>query len=978
MKPLSIFNIIMFAIVATLLGAETNHTTFFLNNRNSIERARTLSKLEQAANQEFKKVVASQREKQYELFFKNRLAMLAELYTLESRDRTIALKKRAMHSGAISGVVRVAGSFHFEAVDVLAFDTLGYCLGAGRANSDNGYYCIENLPNGSYYVVTKSCYIDEFYNNIRCRHYENWRLAEWVSVSENTITQNIDFDLDRGAIITGKVMDNATDSPVSNRFMRFYWFSQGNLALLDSCITFLDVNGRYTITYDQPGSYFLKGVVTEYAEQFFSEKSSIESANPIEIVALNQEVANVDFRLIKSSMSMTGSIAGMVYESESNRPLELVEVIAFNLNDTHIIFSTFSMFSSNSPNAPPAGSFRMDDLPSGRYVVLANDFWGGHAKEYFKEAEFENDATPVTVENGKLIDNIDFTLSVAGEITGKVRDERGISLDSLLVLAIPHEEFKSPECLMDRFINGNLHFDLTDDHGQYRIKGLPKGKYIVHSYSYLTRPGMYLDQKYPKLINLSNIKIEDIDFILEPAGAITGRLSDTNLNPIQGGVNTYVFDAVTSNYEFFTHFELDGTYYRISGLNTGQYKVFFDISTASAPYTSQFYENHAKFALSGAKPITVLKGMTTENIIVTISLGGSLQGYVFLPDGRATGADTLKETLMILYDVSDAAFVMDKTTTFCGGYFMSGIPPGSYKLCAFPTLSYGAVAYHGGGGTYNDLKSKVIDIKLNDILQADITLSNADARIEGLVVKDSNLSPLNFVYIMAYDETGHAVSFGVSGVNLRADRYIGDGKYSIPSLRTGSYFLRSWLIFSLYPFFTKNLDPHYNRECFDEWYREIRIEPHFVNDSFSFYGSYFVPPFSTVIHPGATKIIISDPNDIIRDVNFELDPVESLQSSKSRERIANQFMLYQSVPNPFNSSTIIQYSIEKDSHVTLSIYNIKGERVIDLIDSFALAGLHSITWSGQNMRDEKVSSGVYFCVLKNQYHVQVKKMTFLN
>lgn len=60
-------------------------------------------------------------------------------------------------------------------------------------------------------------------------------------------------------------------------------------------------------------------------------------------------------------------------------------------------------------------------------------------------------------------------------------------------------------------------------------------------------------------------------------------------------------------------------------------------------------------------------------------------------------------------------------------------------------------------------------------------------------------------------------------------------------------------------------------------------------------------------------------------------------------------------PNPFNPSTTISYSIVQDSHVSLCIYNLSGQKVATLVDSSMPAGTHHAVFNGSNL-----ASGIYF------------------
>lgn len=65
-------------------------------------------------------------------------------------------------------------------------------------------------------------------------------------------------------------------------------------------------------------------------------------------------------------------------------------------------------------------------------------------------------------------------------------------------------------------------------------------------------------------------------------------------------------------------------------------------------------------------------------------------------------------------------------------------------------------------------------------------------------------------------------------------------------------------------------------------------------------------------------------------------------------------------PNPFNPSTTIEFSIQNDSHVELSIFNVKGQKVKTLISNEFSTGSHSIIWNGNDEFDKPISSGIYY------------------
>jgi endo-1,4-beta-D-glucanase Y len=84
------------------------------------------------------------------------------------------------------------------------------------------------------------------------------------------------------------------------------------------------------------------------------------------------------------------------------------------------------------------------------------------------------------------------------------------------------------------------------------------------------------------------------------------------------------------------------------------------------------------------------------------------------------------------------------------------------------------------------------------------------------------------------------------------------------------------------------------------------------------------------------------------------------------------FFLYQSYPNPFNPTTTIRYTIGKTSQARLSIYNLLGQKIKMLVDSFQKAGDHSIVWDATDDYNIPVNSGIYF------YRLQTNNISLQN
>ncbi len=99
-----------------------------------------------------------------------------------------------------------------------------------------------------------------------------------------------------------------------------------------------------------------------------------------------------------------------------------------------------------------------------------------------------------------------------------------------------------------------------------------------------------------------------------------------------------------------------------------------------------------------------------------------------------------------------------------------------------------------------------------------------------------------------------------------------------------------------------------------------------------------------------------------------------LTSVKDRpsDGMVTEFALQQNYPNPFNPSTTITFTLAKSTTATLSIYNVRGEKVAELVSDNLASGRHSCQWDAGNM-----PSGAYFYKLETEEFSQTHKMLLI-
>ena len=90
-----------------------------------------------------------------------------------------------------------------------------------------------------------------------------------------------------------------------------------------------------------------------------------------------------------------------------------------------------------------------------------------------------------------------------------------------------------------------------------------------------------------------------------------------------------------------------------------------------------------------------------------------------------------------------------------------------------------------------------------------------------------------------------------------------------------------------------------------------------------------------------------------------------------------EYGLERNVPNPFNPVTQIGYQIPQAGHVSLTVYNVLGQRVRVLVDELQQVGSYRITWDGSDDHGRGVSSGIYALHMKADRYNRTMKMLLL-
>ena len=134
------------------------------------------------------------------------------------------------------------------------------------------------------------------------------------------------------------------------------------------------------------------------------------------------------------------------------------------------------------------------------------------------------------------------------------------------------------------------------------------------------------------------------------------------------------------------------------------------------------------------------------------------------------------------------------------------------------------------------------------------------------------------------------------------------------------------------------------------------------------------------VHSNNTQWILRnlETNDEIElngnDGMVRVNPSYTFRLEKTESKFPERFSLSQNFPNPFNPTTTIYYDVPTESFTRLTVYDISGKFVRELVSEYQSPGYHSIFWDGSDMLNRDVPSGIYFYSIEANNFQDVKKM----
>ena len=132
-----------------------------------------------------------------------------------------------------------------------------------------------------------------------------------------------------------------------------------------------------------------------------------------------------------------------------------------------------------------------------------------------------------------------------------------------------------------------------------------------------------------------------------------------------------------------------------------------------------------------------------------------------------------------------------------------------------------------------------------------------------------------------------------------------------------------------------------------------------------------------------TAFIALEPNDTLHYMYkpFDESGMTAVAEDDSQQK---DTVIVQVYPNPFNSQTIVKFKLNEFSKVSVTVYNLLGQKIIDLADDQMPSGDYSFRWNGKNAYGSSISSGIYLLrtyvegIASGKKNISTNKLIYLN
>ncbi len=873
--------------------------------------------------------------------------------------------------GTIKGEVKDAQGYALKNVRVLVERKVndrnidGSPYKYGQTDS-LGKYIIAGLR-GTYRVRTECDFaLNEYYNDKK-----DYKSADSITVSGGQTISNIDFILNSGATITGRITapsgsllpqnftvwvipdSNLSDWPHTKEFWLYTW---NNKTPAETTFVIRGIPiGSYKIKFDiWDNSSNLKN-------QYYNNVTDFNNADTI-VLTEGQFRDSINFNL-ETGIVIKGHIRAVDGGTLPNSMQ--IYVWSDTTTDMYHYTKNTSLYFSNPTKDI---TYTVGGLEPGRYTVgigvddTSSNYYGQYYgnKMTFEEALYFNRSKNDTASD------IDFSLTKGGSISGTIRTSDNHPLPSDLSININTSDYSSEIIYrLYKFISQEEPISASIP---YTIKGLPPATYSIGlSISFSFDPSPYINYYYynqvfneekatPVVINGAE-QVNGIDFTMIVGGEIRGIISTADGKPLPRSYSVATYDTAGNLLASYSYPPLPFSYndlsvprivttrpYVIRGINPGKFIVHVEAEDFlywpehwdSSSYKSKFFPNGQGF--DEAARLNIASGEVIDGINFSLEEGGVISGRA---TDSITGKPLLSQYFLALPECKGSFWefyqkgLLFWTYTDSNGYYhLSGLPDGKYRIQHFPLMDNTVPGYRAEfypNASIPSAATKLSIIGANQIEAIDFNLKSGGwGAISGYFIstKGDTLRTLHdngkIDLPMAFKDS---VAMSLSSVFRSDPKTL--GRFIMPGLPAGEYKVGALLSY-------QNI---------------TSSQP--LSYKFHFSGRDFASALPVTVTIGDTTEhadIQLDSSDIaVEQTTTDPDIVTALEGN---------------VPNPFNPVTTIRFSVAaKDvstaKSATIHIYDIRGKLVKSMSQSVSKAGRYSMVWDGKDGLGNGCSAGIY-------------------
>ena len=492
-----------------------------------------------------------------------------------------------------------------------------------------GNFSVKGMPDGDYRVFLQRSFeivnnhIPQVYGGFECNacfRLTTEGIGTIISIASANIVNNIDFALNLGASISGRVVDAISLNSLADlAFVMIFDELNQNLAsfFMEGSNNDPMATGSYTIGGLLPGSYYVQGgdLGREfYQRELYANKPCYWSGcnrgvdgDAVVLSALETRIG------INFLLEVGGKISGTVTDNATGLPITLPDFrnLWVNFYDVNEAVTGGAFVGSNGVYTSARG------MPAGDYAVRTGLMFSGDLSAPYVNEKYNDIACPgvacdlstqdVNITANNITGNIDFALTIGHSFAGTITDT-ATALPIADVNVLVYKDMGSG--IEPKFANWATTSDgSSTPTGSFVVSGLPAGTYyaVTNNGSNLPFPGLFpkagagwIDILYNNMpcpaagcdissgtaivlpATVRGVTAPNIDFSLSQGASISGKVTNFNDSAAIKQIEVNVFDdqgnsmgsfTTDNNGEYHTAGFPAGTYY----LTTTSFEVLVDV-----------------------------------------------------------------------------------------------------------------------------------------------------------------------------------------------------------------------------------------------------------------------------------------------------------------------------------------------------------------------------------------------------------------